>query len=86
MNVSILENVLYGNQLARNSEVKHACEVANCYEFISNKQFSKYDETPTSLMKAMEDNKDALVSLITQEKYDQEMEILQALKAESKEA
>lgn len=70
MNVSILENVLYGNQLAKNSDVEKCCEIANCKEFIENKQFAKFDDTPESLMKAMKNNEEALVSLITREKYD----------------
>jgi len=33
-NYSILENILYGKADATNSEIKAACELANCLEFI----------------------------------------------------
>lgn len=39
MNVSILENILYGKLDALNSEVKEAAAIANCEDFIKAKQF-----------------------------------------------
>lgn len=65
MNVSILENVLYGNREALNSEVQSSCISANCLDFIVNKNFSKFDESPASLLEAMQENKAALINLIT---------------------
>ena len=37
-NYSILENILYGNQYATNTEVLNSCTVANCLEFISGSE------------------------------------------------
>lgn len=37
MNVSILENILYGKLDAKNSEIKASAAIANCEEFIKAK-------------------------------------------------
>ena len=55
-NYSILENVLYGKTKALDSEVKAACVVSNCMEFIESKKIS-YDESAESLIKEMEKEK-----------------------------
>ena len=44
-NYSILENVLYGKLNATNEEVHKACELANCMEFIENKDMIKFDDS-----------------------------------------
>lgn len=61
MNVSILENILYGKLDAKNSEVDIASNMANCSEFIEAKKFRRFDDTATDYMKAMEMNKSYLV-------------------------
>lgn len=33
-NYTILDNILYGKSQASNTEIKQACELANCVEFI----------------------------------------------------
>lgn len=54
MNVSILENILYGNRQASNSDVLWACDVACCTDFIRNKDFPKVEDTPITIIKTME--------------------------------
>lgn len=76
MNVSILENILYGNLKASNREVFDATSIANCNEFIAAKQFAKFDETPTSILAVMENNEESLTVLIGKAKYDEEKDIL----------
>ena len=76
MNVSILENILYGNLKASNSEVFEATSIANCNEFIAGKQFAKFDETPSSILAVMEDNEESLVMLLGKTKYDEERDVL----------
>jgi len=76
MNVSILENILYGNTKASNKEVFEATSVANCNEFIAGKQFAKFDETPSSLLNIMEANEESLCTLLGKMKYDEERDLL----------
>lgn len=85
MNVSILENVLYGNGNARNSEVEMACEIANCMDFIREKQISKYDDTAADYIKVMEENKSMIVEMIGNAKYDEELKLLQELDKQNEE-
>jgi len=55
-NYSILENVLYGKPNAKNSEVLESCELANCMEFVDNKDAMnlQYDDSAQALIKEME--------------------------------
>jgi len=54
-NYSILENVLYGKTDATNDEVKQACELANCMEFIDSKDL-KFDDSAQGLIGEMKSN------------------------------
>ena len=56
MNVSILENILYGNLGAKNSEVKNSASIANCEDFIKAKQFQKFDDTAADYIQVMQEN------------------------------
>ena len=85
-NYSILENVLYGKLDAQNKEVYDASVVSNAIEFIEsdNKIFS-YDESAAALSKEMSKNKDAIVKLIGESKFNEEVETLKKLEeSESK--
>ena len=80
-NYNILENILYGKPNASNSEVKRACELANCMEFIENhggdnKEELAFDDSAQALLKEMADNKDKVIALIGQAKYDEEIALL----------
>jgi len=90
-NYSILENFLYGKPNATNTEVLEAAQLSNCMEFIENHGGDKKDElaaaddTAVDLLKAMEKNKDRVVTLIGQEKYDEEIKLMnEVLKEEEK--
>jgi len=75
-NYSILENILYGKSDATNEEVLNACKLANCMEFIDNKESLTFDDSAGALIKEMETNKDKVIALIGKEKYEEEMEVL----------
>lgn len=85
-NYSILENVLYGKLDADNKEIYDAAVVSNAIEFIEGggKLFS-FDESAAGLLKEMNKNSDAIVKIIGQKKFDEEVETLKKLEeAESK--
>lgn len=75
-NYSILENILYGKSNAKNSEIYNATTIANANEFIEKGDFVAIDDSAQGLLAEMEKNKEAIVAMITQEKYDEECEIL----------
>jgi ABC-type bacteriocin/lantibiotic exporter with double-glycine peptidase domain len=79
-NYSILENVLYGKLDAQNKEIYDASVISNAIEFIEseNKIFS-FDESAAALTKEMNKNKDAIVKLIGDKKFDEEIEILKKI-------
>eukprot|EP00355_Strombidium_rassoulzadegani_P005981 CAMPEP_0168618914 /NCGR_PEP_ID=MMETSP0449_2-20121227/6324_1 /TAXON_ID=1082188 /ORGANISM="Strombidium rassoulzadegani, Strain ras09" /LENGTH=263 /DNA_ID=CAMNT_0008659817 /DNA_START=117 /DNA_END=908 /DNA_ORIENTATION=+ len=79
-NYTIFENILYGKIDATNSEIREASQIANCDEFILNNQIKELDDSAQALIKLMEENKDALTNMITQAKYDEEMEVLKKCK------
>jgi len=54
-NYSILENILYGNLNATNTQVEKATETANALEFISSKEISQaFSDDAASLLEALE--------------------------------
>jgi len=63
-NYSILENILYGKLKAHNSEVLEATSISNCNEFIEAETVNAVDDTPKSILQAMEDNSKELISAI----------------------
>jgi ABC-type multidrug transport system fused ATPase/permease subunit len=68
-NYSIIENILYGAPNSSNSEVREACELSNCMEFIENhggenKEELAFDDSAQALLKEMADNKDKIITLI----------------------
>lgn len=66
-NYSILENILYGNLNASNTQIEQAAQTANALEFISSKEVSDaFADDPASLLKAMEspELKDCLIDEI----------------------
>ena len=82
-NYSILENILYGNQNATNTEVLNSCTVANCLEFISgSEKVHDINDSAQSLFTQMELHKDKIVQKIGAEKYQEELEVLKKLKTQ----
>lgn len=63
----------------------NVCEISNALEFIMNKDAIDGNDLEIQQKKAkvlkgkMDDNKDGLVALIGQKKYDEEIEILEKL-------
>jgi len=82
-NYSILENILYGQLDATNSDVKASCDVANAMEFINQNQFNEEkDDSAITLLKDMENKKTQIVAIIGQAKYDEEIAVLKKIKAQ----
>ena len=79
-NYSILENILYGDLQAKNSQVEEAAQVSNCTEFINSQQLESKEETAQALLTQMEVNKQALIQMIGDKKYEEELGILKKMK------
>lgn len=79
---SILENVLYGRLDATNDEVHQACQISNALEFIEGGRLSGFDTSAEGLLTEMQRNKEALVYLIGQEKYDEEIDVLTKMQSQ----
>lgn len=75
-NYTILENILYGKSNASNSEVMFASVQANAMEFIEQNSLFNIDESARSLITEMEKYKDQITTLIGNEKYEEEMQVL----------
>ena len=75
-NYTILDNILYGKPEATNSEIQDACKIANCNEFIERQDLFVQDESAQALHKEMEKNKELLLEIIDEKKYEEELEIL----------
>jgi len=76
-NYTILENILYGRLNATNSEVKAASDIANCTDFIEHEEFQEEENSAHALLKAMKAHEQELKKLIGEEKYKEELEILE---------
>ena len=78
-NYSILENILYGKLDASNSEVVNATDTANCKEFIEKGSLKGIDDTPDGILKFMKDNKDEMVEIIGEAKYNEELDVVKKI-------
>lgn len=85
-NYSVLENILYGKEDATNSEVLHAATISNCIEFIDrpNDKPEDTDNSAQALIQLYDANKVAIVELISQAKYDEEMDVLKKCEEQEK--
>jgi len=71
-NYSIMDNILYGEMGASNSEILEAAKIANAMEFISSQDTMssmKRDETTQGLVNALIYNRDAVVYNVGQKLY-----------------
>merc|ERR1719253_1419577 len=81
-NYSIIENLLYGNQKASNTEILESCKVANCLEFISGSEMvHDINDSAQSLHTQMVEHKDKIIQQIGADKYQEELDVLEKLKA-----
>ena len=78
-NYTILENILYGKTDAANSEVLESAKISNCVEFIDNDHFQDVNDQASNLKQEMEHNKEAIVGIIGQQKYDEELAVIDQL-------
>jgi len=81
-NYSILENVLYGKGDATNTEIMEAAKIANALEFIQGEDNDDIDDAAQNLMNEMTKNKEALIAIIGEEKWNEEMEVLKKIEAQ----
>lgn len=72
--------MLYGNLEAKNSEIVNVATVSNCTEFIDKGKLDSLDDTPGGLLKEIENNKNAYISLWGQEEYDKNLETMKKVK------
>ena len=86
-NYSILENILYGKLDALNSEVKAAVDLANASEFIEGGDLDNATDevergTAANLLAEVteEENKKKIIAAIGEEKYNEEVSMLEVLK------
>lgn len=78
-NYAIADNVLYGKLDAKNSEIVQATTIANCNEFIEKGQLDVIDDSPTGLISGMTLNKQTLIELMGETKYNEDLEVLKKL-------
>jgi len=84
-NYSIIENLLYGKLDAKNTEIQQSATISNAVEFIEGKnQIKQFDDNPQSLLEEMETSEAAIVNMIGQEKYKEEIEVLKKLVEQKK--
>jgi ABC-type multidrug transport system fused ATPase/permease subunit len=82
-NYTILENILYGKLDAKDSEVYEAADQSNCNEFIESKNNKKLESiSAENLIKEYETQKEALIGLLGEPKYKEELEVLNKVKAQ----
>lgn len=61
-NCSIMENVLYGNQNASNTQIREATQISNAIEFIESQNIeTAFEESPTSMYQEILRHEAALV-------------------------
>lgn len=80
-NYTILENILYSKTDASNDQILEAAHTANAMEFINANSLNQLDDDVATLIREMEKNKDALVAVIGQKKYDEEFDLLKKVEA-----
>ena len=66
---------MYGKSDALNSEVEHSATISNCVEFLDKSQ-KVDDESAQALIAAYENHKADIITLIGEEKFNEEIEVL----------
>lgn len=79
-NYNLLENILYGNLNASNSQVEEAAQIANALEFIQSKEISQaFADDPKALLEAWDSHFEAeMKSLISVKRDDDIMKKIRA--------
>ncbi len=82
-NYSILENVLYGESNATNTQIREATKISNAVEFIESQNIeTAFDESPTSLFQEIVRHETALTQKMGQETYNEARTTFDALAKE----
>ena len=67
-NYTIKENILYGNTMATDSEIREATVVANASEFIESQElFQAYEDSASVLYAAYQQHSSEIITKIGQE-------------------
>lgn len=76
----MLENILYGKQMATNTEVQKSAQIANAIEFIEKfdeDSLAQFDPKDTAmLIKFMHDHKDVFEMHLGEKRYQRQLNIL----------
>jgi ABC-type multidrug transport system fused ATPase/permease subunit len=76
-NYTIKENILYGDDRAKDSEILDAAKIANALEFIESSQLEfTYEDSAYVLLEAFEKEKKSLLERMTKEEYEKKIEVL----------
>ena len=68
-NYSILENILYGDSDANNSQVYEAAKISNALEFIESQEIQSTDDTARGLLEQFQQNQGELIYALGQDLY-----------------
>ena len=68
-NYSILENILYGDSDANNSQVYEAAKISNALEFIESQEIQSTDDTARGLLEQFQHNQGELIYALGQDLY-----------------
>jgi hypothetical protein len=79
-NYTIKENILYGNDIAKDSEVREAASISNALEFIESSELNMaFDDNASVLRCAFIDYKEELLIRLGKEEYEKKLIILEKL-------
>ncbi|CDW81593.1 abc transporter family protein [Stylonychia lemnae] len=80
-NYTVLENILYGQDQASNSDIRAAAEVANALEFIESQELSNaLDDSAESLITKFKDNQKIIVKELGENEFNETLSLLEDLK------
>ncbi|CDW81030.1 abc transporter [Stylonychia lemnae] len=80
-NYTVLENILYGQDQASNSDIRAAAEVANALEFIETQELNNaLDDSAESLITKFKENQKIVVSVLGENEYNEALGLLEDLK------
>ncbi len=78
-NYSILENILYGDSDANNSQVYEAAKISNALEFIESQEIQSTDDTARGLLEQFQQNQGELIYALGQDLYSHKVRQLERL-------
>ena len=71
-----MENILYGNLEAKNSQIEEAAMTANCEDFVVSGKLFDWNFTAESLASTMVKNRQVIVNKIGEQRYNNELALM----------